>query len=219
MQRVRIGGVGLVVALGSLSACSPAKSSTASDAGNDAPTCTTPFAGDPGQAPQMELVAMGMNNEVTTLQEGSGVPLMFPPQAGRVAFVGVHAKNVDPCTVELTAAFKDPVSGQVRLDQRLINLRVADGGMAYSAPGAINLWANIPVCPNQWSQQDAIGTTYLLNVTLKERGGREQNVHMNIVPYCGDPTDEDCTCICRAGYQLGQSCVMDGGMMDAGDGG
>jgi hypothetical protein len=135
--------------------------------------------------------------------------------------VGVRAHNVDPCTVELTGALKDPVTGQVRLDQRVINLRVNDGGMAYSAAGAINLWANIPVCPNQWSQQDAVGGTYLLNVTMKERGGREQNRSFNVVPFCGDPLDQDCLCICQAGYQLGQVCTVDGGTVSDGgmDGG
>ena len=86
-------------------------------------------------------------------------------------------------------------------------VRVRDGGVAYSAAGAINLWANVPLCPNQWASRDAFGQTFRLDVTLKERGGRQQERSYDVVPFCGDPAVTDCLCICRGGYMLGMSCA------------
>lgn len=191
----------------------------AEDAGGG--RCTLAFAGDPNAAPVIELTSMGPDGDIRTLDEGAMVPLMNPPQGGRVAFVGVRARNVDPCTVELSGALRDPVSGQVRVEVRTLNLRPdpADSSTVQSAPGVINTWANIPICPNQWAGQDAYGESFELVVSMKERSGREFMRTLHVTPYCAEPELEaHCRCICSQGYMLGQTCELpDGGEpVDAG---
>lgn len=189
------------------------------DAGPQVGNCTTPFAGDPNAEPQVELLAMGVDNEVTVLTDNSTLPLMFPPQAGRVAFVGVRALNVDPCALELSGVMSDPVSNRITLDRRTVSLRPTDGGTVASGRGVVNTWANIPLCPNQWSNEDVYGNEYPLTVTLKQRSGRTFERTINVTPYCAEPDRlEDCRCICRGGYMLGEVCVFDGGV-GAADGG
>jgi len=188
------------------------------DAGAAPPICQTPYAGEKGQPVQLDVITLGLNNEVLPVTEGSGIPLMLPPQGGRVSWVGVRANNMDPCTVQLTGALTDPHNSQLRLDSRTINLRITDGGVAASSAGVINLWANIPLCPNQWASQDIFGNTFKLDISITERDGRMTSRSMNVVPFCGQPDEEDtCKCICKGGYMLGESCVTpDGGVVDSG---
>ena len=62
------------------------------------------------------------------IADGDDLAILFPPQGGRVAFVGVRALNVDGCAVQVTGALRDLGSRQIRLDGRTVNLtKLADG--------------------------------------------------------------------------------------------
>jgi hypothetical protein len=165
----------------------------------------------------MELTALADGYLPVEVTDGGAVPMMFPPQGGRVIFVGVRAFNIDPCQVHLSGALRDPHSQQVRLDARTVNLRVTDGGSAISVDTNITTYANIPVCPNQWSDTDLYGNPYTLEMSLKDRAGRSLTQTLTVVPYCAEPANEaDCRCMCRGGYMLGQTCgTTDGGVADA----
>jgi hypothetical protein len=210
---------GLVVPSGlALGACSP--SPAAPDAG---PTgCTYGPLGDPTQPAQVQVIALGPDMTAVPIEDGDPVALAFPPQGGRVIFAGVRATNVDPCAVQLEGVVRDETTHQVRLDSRTINLKPSGDGWGESDPTDISTFANIPVCPNEWSKTNLYGTEYELAITLTERSGRMETQSLKVIPACSDPaTAAVCLCICQGGYVLGQSCAADGGVDggDAGDGG
>lgn len=202
-------------------ACNPTGDSTTTTSSSSGTGCPLPYAGDPSQPPEMELWALGAQAMTAALVDGGPLPLVFPPQGGRVALVGVRARNINPCAVQLSGAVRDLVNDQVRVDARTVNLRVSDAGYAFSADTNINQWANIPLCPNQWASGAVENTTFRVELTLTERNGREMRRDMLVVPYCAEPENlAECRCICREDYVLGQSCEdADGGVSDAGHGG
>lgn len=88
--------------------------------------CRLPFAGDPNLPPEMTLLVLGDRYVSQPLLDGGGLPLMFPPQGGRVAFAGLQARNVD-AQARLSGLVRDLASGQIRLETRTVNLWVFDG--------------------------------------------------------------------------------------------
>ena len=132
---------------------------------------------------------------------------MLPPQGGRVVLVGARATNLDRCGVSLSGALRDPQSQQVRVDIRTVNLVAADAGWVKSDPSDISAVANVPVCPNQWSQSNLYGSTYQLSVMVTDRDGRSASKEVDVIPACADGAGfAECACICRAGYRLGETC-------------
>jgi hypothetical protein len=143
--------------------------------------------------------------------------MLTPPQGGRVIFIGVHATNVDGCGLQITGALRDLATNQVRPDGRTINLTPTGDGWGGSAVfgstvGAdISSFANIPVCPNEWSSTNIYGTPYGLEVSITDRGGRMASQQIQVIPQCGEPaTLPECMCICMGGYVLGQACGAGG---------
>jgi hypothetical protein len=90
------------------------------DAG--ANTCTVGFLGDEAGAPDFDIQVLLADDTVANVQDGGSVPLLLPPQGGRVIFVGVRATGVDGCALQLTGALRDLASGKVSVDKRTINL-------------------------------------------------------------------------------------------------
>ncbi len=203
-----------------LSACSPPPDPV--EDGGVIGGCKLPFVGDPNAPMEMNVVAINPDYQLETLEEGSDVSIMTPPQEGRVLFIGVRARNVNPCAVRLTGALRDPVSKQVRLDSRIINLQVTADGYGQSditdpTIGIFN-FANIAVCPNQWSSQDLMDVPYELTVSLTDKEERKVTKVMKVVPRCNEPGHiEVCRCRCDSEYTLGIDCsaYFDAGISDA----
>ena len=198
------------------------------DAAIDAPAdgphgCQLAFLGDRSKAPEISVTVLGAAPPAVAVADGDTVPLIFPPQGGRVIFAGVRVHNMDPCGAQLGGALRDTQSQQVRLDARTINLLPASDGWGESDATDYSSFSNIPVCPNQWSKTDIYGTSYQLEITVTDRGGRVAGKKLQVTPACAEPDRlNECLCICKAGYVLGMSCSSadagaDGG--DAGDGG
>jgi hypothetical protein len=199
----------LTLGLGS-SGCGPEPTPPSSDAGPDAKTCTLAYLGDKTKDPELELIALGADYMSSAIADGAKVALLFPPQGGRVVFVGVRATNLDPCAVKLAGAMRDVTSKQVRIDTRTINLEPADDGWGQSSEGDIASFANVPMCPNQWSNTNIYGTEYEVEVTLTDRDKRKVTKTIRVTPECSEPAlSAECTCICKGGYVLGEMC--DGG--------
>lgn len=205
-----------LVLLAALPACSPAGSG-AGDGGPSEP-CPVGFLGDEAGAPDFDMQVLEADETVAPLNSGDSVPMILPPQGGRVIFVGVRATNVDGCGLQLTGALRDLTTNQVRVDSRTVNL--IDTGDGYGVSGtpntaastAIASFSNIPVCPNEWSPTNVYGTVYGVEVTILDRGGRTLTKKIQVTPECGEPQYlAQCLCICKGGYVLGESCADGGG--------
>ena len=168
------------------------------------------------------VTAIGADPVATEVTDGSVVPLIFPPQGGRVIFAGARVKNIDACGVTLTGALRDLSTMQVRVDARTVNLVATADGYAESDPTDISSFSNIPVCPNQWATADIFEVEYELEIVVVDRGGRSVSKKLHVTPQCAEPEREaECRCICKGGYILGEVCMdaMDGGAGGSGGGG
>jgi hypothetical protein len=194
------------------------------DAGADAARpCAAGFVGDAGEEVELVVTAL-LGATATEVKDGDAVPLVFPPQGGRVIFAGVRARNLDTCAVTLTGVLRDPATKQVRLDARTVNLLGAADGWAETDASDYSTFSNIPVCPNEWSDTDVMGNVYELEITVADRGGRTGTKKLSVTPVCAEPALEaECRCLCHAGYKLGEACsdtgLPDAGAGDAGGGG
>lgn len=187
------------------------------DAGPDT-SCALPYLGDPSKDIELELRALGADGTDAPIQDGGDVALIFPPQGGRVIFAGVRATNLDPCAVQLSGAVRDLATQQVRVDARTVNL-IPDatgwgtsGAASQSVQAAVSNYANVPLCPNEWSQTNVFDNTYGLEVTVTDKAKRKATKIIKVTPRCAEPTNAaECTCLCKAGYVLGENCMADGG--------
>jgi len=157
------------------------------------------------------------------IEEGGVLAVLFPPQGGRVAFVGVRARNVDGCGLQLIGALRDPLSKRVMLDGRTVNLRKEADGWGTTGRGAetdigssdqIGDYSNIPLCPNQWAEQNVFDLPFELEVQIKDRRGKMATRKLNVTPRCAEPGEKEtaCRCLCRKGYVLGETCGEDAGV-------
>ena len=208
----------------------------ATDAGVDAPAdvvseplpsiCDAGFLGDPSKDPQIELRALKADGTDVPLNEGDDVAIVFPPQGGRVVFLGVRALNVDACGIQVTGALRDIATQQVRVDGRTLNLeREADGWgtsgtgttVSFEDSALIGNYSNVPVCPNQWAGVDIFDQSFELEVLVQDRQKRQVSKTIHVTPRCAEPGAKEtaCRCLCKKGYVLGESCGEDAGV-DAG---
>src|SRR5258706_2042323 len=134
--------------------CSPPGGEHPADASSDGSACSAVMIGNPRGEIEFEITATDQSTEVV-LHEGDALPLLFPPQGGRVSFVGVRARNLDPCGVQLSGAIRDETTMQTRLDARTVNLVPHDDGWATTRPPTqISSYSNVPMCPNQCASKD-----------------------------------------------------------------
>ncbi|HVK67466.1 MAG TPA: hypothetical protein VM694_23430 [Polyangium sp.] len=185
------------------------------DAGIIIGGCKLAYLGDPSAEPIMEVIALGPEGEIQPISDGSSISLIFPPQGGRVVFAGVRATNIDPCAVRIAGALRDPVTKQVRLDNRTVNLAPTDDGYGRSAPTDISSFSNIAACPNQWAEDDLFDKPYELTVSVTDRDGKKVTKIMTVTPRCDEPGREaECLCMCAGNYILGMQCDPDAGPLD-----
>lgn len=217
-----------VVSMLSVAACGPTQPSpdagtdAGADAGADAEPhgCTTGFIGDASAAPEIVITVIGSEPVAKDVSDGDVVPLIFPPQGGRVIFAGARVKNIDACGVTLTGALRDLTTKQVRVDARTVNLIPTADGLAETDATDFSSFSNIPVCPNQWAAADLFGVEYELEISLVDRGGRFVGKKIRVTPACAEPDREaECRCICKGGYVLGETCADAGAGGSAGSGG
>jgi hypothetical protein len=211
---------GVLGACGALVAASTGCSSSTTgttkpvDGGTDSVTCAAGFLGD-GGAPAIELEVLQSDGTVVPVVQGDTVPLEFPPQGGQVIFVGIRATNVESCALQLTGALRDLATQEVRVDSRTIDLLPTGDGWGVSGmsgmASAAN-FANVPVCPNEWSSTNIYGNVYGLEVTAQDTKGHTVTQKIHVTPQCSEPgLTEECLCECQAGYVLGQACSVDAG--------
>jgi len=210
-----------------LAGCPPENGNTPDvDAGSDAaplPPCAAGIVGDPNKDPVLELRALKADGTDVPLNNGDDLAVLFPPQGGRVSFVGVRVLNLDTCGVMLLGAARDTISKQVRLDGRTVNLKKDPDGWATTGRGTktniedsgeIGDYANIPLCPNQWAEQDIYDKPFEIEVTVTDRRNKTVTKTIAVTPRCAEPGQKEtsCKCLCRNGYVLGETCGEDAGV-------
>ena len=189
----------------------------------DAPTdCPAGFLGDPSKEPEIELRALTADGTDVPLVDGDNLAVIFPPQGGRVAFVGVRANNIDACGVQVTGALRDIATAQIRIDGRTLNLDREPDGWGTSGHGTatkfedsalIGNYSNIPLCPNQWAAVDVFDQTFELEVLVQDRRKKKVSKKIKVTPRCAEPGAKEiaCRCLCKKNYVLGESCGEDAG--------
>lgn len=190
-------------------------------------TCPAGYIGDPELPAELELRALRADGTDVALGAGEDLAVLLPPQGGRVAFVGVRARNVDGCGLQVVGALRDPVTKQLRLDGRTVNLRREPDGWGTTGRGTttniedsaeIGDYSNIPLCPNQWAERDVFDQTFELEVVVTDRKKKTVSKKIDVVPRCAEPGAKEvaCRCLCRNGYVLGETCGEDAGALDGG---
>jgi hypothetical protein len=167
--------------------------------------------GDPEAEAEIVLVLRTPTLDVIDVVDGGEVPLILPPQGGKVTLIGVRAKNVT-CRLLMNAGlFDDCANSFIGRDARPIELEEdADGfGMPALAKTLLN-YANIPACPTFASRRDGEGQPYRLElrVTEQRREGEElPRTHVlgaTVTPVCAEPDIEaHCLCECDEDFVLG----------------
>jgi len=187
-------------------ACSTSSGSS-SQADASVPACALGFLGDPAKGVELKVVARD-GTMSTEIAAGARVPLILPPQGGRVIFIGVVATNISPCSIKLTGSFRDKTNQQVRVDARTVNLQPRGDGWGESTDGDIATFSNVPMCPNQWASTDIYENPFTLTITATDPSGRTGTKTFDVTPYCAEPQyAAECACECKKGYMLGQTCM------------
>jgi len=168
--------------------------------------CGLEYLGDASAEPTLEVVTIDWEGQGSAIDDGGDVAIVIPPQGGRVVFAGAHVRNFPPCGATLSGVLRDPISKQVRLDFRTINLKPVGDGSGGSVDADISTFSNIPVCSNQWADQDVFDQSFELVVTVESADGEKKiDRTLNVIPRC-NPSDVGCECLCKQGYMLGEAC-------------
>jgi hypothetical protein len=189
--------------------------------------CATGYLGDPAKEIEIELRALRADGTDVALADGQDLAVILPPQGGRVVFVGVRARNLDGCAVQVTGALRDLGSKQIRLDGRTVNLRSEPDGWGTTGQGtvtniedsaALGDYSNIPLCPNQWAEVDVFDQPFELEVLVQDRRKKTMKKVITVTPRCSEPGAKEtaCRCLCKRGYVLGETCGEDAGVPEAG---
>jgi len=174
--------------------------------------CSSPdrcAVGDPGAPLAIRAVVLGADLTPVLAADGARVALMRPPQGGRVVYAGVEAQNLDACKpANIVGALRDPATHAVYgLEGRPVVLAPGGDGWAEAGEQQPSSYANVAVCPNQRSSRDIDETHYELYLKLTDGAARFAETTVDVVPFCAEPDNlEECRCICKTGYVLGESC-------------
>lgn len=177
--------------------------------GEPEPPC---FIGDSVAEAEIVLVYRTVDGAVAELQDNGEVPLILPPQGGKVTLIGVKAKNVT-CRLLLNANLSNSLCGGgiIGLEGRPVDLELQDDGFGHpAAPETLQNYVNIPVCPAFGSTRDGNDQPYALQLRATEvrREGEEvARTHVfnaTVTPVCAEPDVlDECLCTCDADYILG----------------
>src|SRR5262245_31652631 len=87
------------------------------------------FVGDPAMPAEIEPVFRDVDNTMKPLAEGGQIPLILPPQGGKVMVVGVRAKNLDGCPLTIATSIRDTCSNSIiALENRPVTLEEGSDG-------------------------------------------------------------------------------------------
>jgi hypothetical protein len=178
----------------------------AEDAADGGSTTSCPI-GDPSQPIEMMIVDRTVNGSIEITQDR--VPLILPPQGGKVIFVGVRATNLDGCPIIITASLSDICDQSIiQLDMRPVTLEATgDGWGEPKQPAEIINYSNLPACPAAAATRNIQGEPYALTVQIQDKTGRTAAKSLQVTPFCAQSEIyNDCLCECTKGAVLGATC-------------
>jgi hypothetical protein len=169
------------------------------------------FVGDRGAPPEFELRVLDAAGAASAITDSARVPLILPPQGGKVIFASVRARNLCAGVVQLRGWVRDGATSTspiIGLEGRPVTLVAESDGWAYPGePTEISSYANIPLCPNASSSRDIFEQPYQLSVRVTDAEQRVVEKSVMVTPFCGEAQYEaECRCTCKQGYVLGSSC-------------
>jgi len=186
----------------------------ARDAALDPQESASCFVGDAAEPVEFEVVHRTADGDCVTTEDMAEVPLIQPPQGGKVLFVGVRARNLDGCGLTLATALVEPETGSViSLERRPVTLEPGEGGwMTPERPTEASNYSNLPACPRADLDRSIVGESYELRVSITDMEGRKATKSMQVIPTCGEPNLAAlCECECAKDYRLGMPCSEAGG--------
>jgi hypothetical protein len=205
---------GVVAALGACSGAPPVGEGEGEGEGE--PTC---FIGDPNEPAEIVLIGVAqLPVGQEDLVDGIELPLLLPPEDGRVVLISVRARNVscrllirvavhDPCLSSSEGGVADVDGDLVSLDARPITLAVDDDGFGRPELGSFQNFSNVPLCPAFRAPGDMNDQPFIVDVTVGEvpRDGeataREHTLDpVRVTPVC--PNDDDGACACECDGDL-----------------
>ncbi len=170
------------------------------------------FFGDKDAEPAGELVYRTVDGQTATLVDGQEVPLILPPQGGKVFIVGARVKNMDLCSLQVNAGMFDECQDPARIigrEGRGLQM-VVDEALGLGVPQdpeTLNNYANIPVCPNFTAVRDADGEPFRIEVRLTDRARRSLVLQAQVIPVCAEVEQFDrCTCECDVDFSFDTEC-------------
>jgi hypothetical protein len=168
------------------------------------------FVGDPALPAEIEPVFRDVELKMQLMTEGGAVPLILPPQGGKVMVVGVRARNLDGCPVTIASSIRDTCSNSIiALENRPVRLEPnGDGWLTPAIPSDLINYSNLPACPRANLERDVHAQPYLLSIRVEDKDGRKAETMIEIVPTCAEPEFMDqCLCECDQDYSLGDECT------------
>jgi hypothetical protein len=165
------------------------------------------FVGSEDAEPEMIIIHQTVSGTIAvTMAEGT-VPLIEPPQGGRVIFVAARARNLDGCPITVTSALRDPCTNRlVGYEARDVLMKpTGDGWIEPEFPDQLANYGNLAACPVAAATRAINGQRYVLEVRLTDVAGRSVEQHVPVTPVCAEPEQlDECLCLCRAKYVLGE---------------
>lgn len=202
-----------LLAFAGLFACSGSEGDSDAGVTFDAAPQKFCFVGDESLPVEIEPVFLDENNVVQPLSDGDPVPLILPPQGGKVMFIGVRARNLDGCPIQLTTSITDICGNQVlTVDDRPVELKERDGVLVPLPPADFQIgiadFSNISSCPNRRLVRDMHGHPYRLSIAVRDKQARTATTSLMITPYCAEGELEKCLCECDTAFNVAPGCSM-----------
>jgi hypothetical protein len=175
------------------------------------PTCAG-FEVAPDGPPELEIMVRDVEGNTRVASDMEPVDLMLPPQGGKVMLVAPRVRNMNACSLWVTASLRDNCSGRILgLEARPLRFApTADGWAEPINPDLVSNWSNVPACPTAAAERDVEGEPYELTITVEDANGISVSASRRIVPTCAEAENlERCLCECDANYRLGETCAPD----------
>jgi hypothetical protein len=169
------------------------------------------FFGDPDAAPEGELVWRTLDGRVEPLVDGQPLPLIRPPQGGKIVALGARLKNVG-CALTITAgAFDDCKGVFLGVDGRPLHLAWNDatGWAEPATPASLDNYGNVALCFNNNSGRDTNDEEYRFDVRIDDTADPSRTLTLSgrAIPFCAEPPfADDCDCECDVDFSFDAAC-------------